>query len=122
MRLLRKPSKGQRSEFLYRRTGFIYSCFVNCRRDTKVTELLSKKITYRGVEEVKAREFWINIDDTDNGDKVFESPQDGRYYIHVREVVKIDWAKVWRESEANLYPLDMLNIKKSVEAQLKGEE
>ena len=67
---------------------------------------------------MKPREFWITME--------FPGPhlsiENGRGAFLVREVVPIDWEKVWSEFKGTMALKDYLQIEKLVEKQLRGEE
>ncbi len=83
-------------------------------------------------ENTKPREFWIDKDAYDENLETksqgiiayFKKPSRANKPIHVREVVPLDWIKIWQSyNKLKLHdnPGPRALIQQLVEAQLKGE-
>ncbi len=76
---------------------------------------------------MKPREFWIgevgflDIHQASSVPPQNESWAEQRFIIHVREVVPIDWKKVWEQYDG-IERFDHLEIQNLIEKQLAGEE
>ncbi len=82
---------------------------------------------------MKPRDFWICLPDKENYNDSGSVALDPDEFttaaqaecIHVREVVKIDWDKVWetfsQQGECGLYTIDEEMIQELVEKQLNGD-
>lgn len=77
---------------------------------------------------MKPREFWIRTDRNGLPNAVSQTPINKKHnddeLTHVREVMRIDWEKVW--DDYNFVPknhsVDRQLIKELIEKQLAGEE
>ncbi len=75
---------------------------------------------------MKLKEFWVDPKDIHDGyhEGWFYENGDRRRSLHVREVVPIDWEKVWDGFDFGIMFPDQIRklVQELVEAQLKGEE
>jgi len=72
----------------------------------------------------KPREFWITYGVVSGTIEIAAPPEQHLpcVNIHVREVVPIDWDKVFFGFDKDLFPMHFNLIKSRVEKQLAGEE